>query len=241
MNKRGQIAIFVIIAVIIVLGIAGFFLLKDRAEDTTNIPDEFVPLSTNIQNCVDNLSLNSVVLAGITGGKISSEGDLLDINDSYISWGYYEGEDKLPDLSEIEGNIENFIHESLPSCFIVNTYSGYEISFEESVAKAEIGEETVLIKVNYPYNALKGENRIRVNPVYDSEIRVQLGKMHQTAESIIQRHQEEERIDLVYLLDLDFKVDVISVDNKTFIYSISDENSKINNYPYIFRFANRLT
>ena len=73
MNKKGQVAIFVIIAIIIIGAIVAFFVLRGNF-GASSIPAEFLPVYNLYSQCIEQETENALDLLGIQGGRINPEG-----------------------------------------------------------------------------------------------------------------------------------------------------------------------
>jgi len=75
LKKRGQISVFIIIGIIILLVFGLTFYIKSRASRTEeiepiveNIPTQLYPIKTFIEQCIDKTATDAVVLIGESGG-----------------------------------------------------------------------------------------------------------------------------------------------------------------------------
>src|SRR3989344_9376465 len=67
-SKRAQLTIFIIIAIVLVAGIAGFFLLRDRFK--AGLPKELLPVETYFLSCIEDETKLSAGLMGMQAGYL---------------------------------------------------------------------------------------------------------------------------------------------------------------------------
>src|SRR3989338_919702 len=68
-DKKGQVTLFVIIALVLVGGIITFFAVRDRF-GISSIPEEFAPVYDYYSSCITDASRAGLDLAGSQGGHI---------------------------------------------------------------------------------------------------------------------------------------------------------------------------
>ena len=89
--------------------------------------------------------------------------------------------------------------------------------------------------LNFPLSITKDKKTVNLNKNYESEIPIRLGKMHLTANSIIQKHiDNKEFIDITYLTEQDFNIVFTHYTEKTLIYTITDTDEKAIPYSFVF-------
>ena len=70
-SKRGQVTIFVILALIIIAGVAAYFLLSGTLAPTTQIPQEFQPIYNSYVSCLQDTVKSGITALEGQGGYIS--------------------------------------------------------------------------------------------------------------------------------------------------------------------------
>jgi hypothetical protein len=242
MNKRGQLAIFIILAIVIVVAIVGYFVVKSAIEGQEYVPQEVAPIADYLQDCTDQSFEQALVIVGMQGGYVLPEA-YLETNLSDIAYGYYLGENTLVSLEEMEYEIEDYVEIVVPFCFNDSNITGFDIVFEESNADVVIEEGFVSLDFSYPFTATKAESTYVVSKNYESVVDVRLKEMHDAAKEIVNKEIENpDNISLSYLLDLDYDIVIMPYDDEgdILIYSLTDFQSIVNQENYTFMFANRL-
>ncbi|MCA9487989.1 MAG: hypothetical protein KC516_03440 [Nanoarchaeota archaeon] len=238
MNKRGQVTIFIIIAIIVVvLGIL-FFIFRDslRINSTPNYVDE---VSLFVQDCIEESGSSVIYEIGRNGGyflgpeKSTSSG---------VPYYLYQGRDFMPSKEKIEREISQYFNLVLPLC--VNNFekfSDLEINYSRVQAITKILSDKVVISVNYPITIKKGEDSNYLKDFGDQEFLAEISKIYFSAGEIVEDMKEDPEICLSCLsniaLDNDLKIDIEQPSSSILIFKLRDENSKLGGSPFEFYFA----
>jgi len=124
MENKGQVSIFVIVAIIIVAGIAVFFAFRGGL-GLGGVPTEFAPIYSSYISCIETEAENALDLLGTQGGRLdvgefvqgsefapfSSHINFLGIPVQY--WFYISGngivKENVPSRSDMEREVENYL------------------------------------------------------------------------------------------------------------------------------------
>src|SRR3989344_5928849 len=122
--KRGQVAIFVILAIVIIGGIIAYLVFREKISTGKKIPQELAPVFDYYQSCIDTETRNAIDLVGTQGGRIvevvyapgseyapfSSHLNFLGVPVPY--WYYVSGNviirEKIPTIQEMQKDIEDY-------------------------------------------------------------------------------------------------------------------------------------
>ena len=131
MNKRGQMTMFVIIALIIVGSIVLFYVFRERF-GITKIPPEFQPVFDLYESCVEQETEAAIELAGTQAGQVFMEdyipGSEYAPSSSHLNflgfpvpyWYYIAGngiiKENVPSKSDIENDLAEYIESRLNNC-----------------------------------------------------------------------------------------------------------------------------
>jgi hypothetical protein len=166
-SKKGQITIFIIIGIILVLSVAiGIYFYQSRV--TTPIK-RIVPVPGDLQQvydyvavCTEQIAKDGLILQGAQGGYISIP-PIIDKNpNSFIPadpagitktplW-YYEGEDRTPPLEFMQRELAIFVKQNLPAC--VGNFGTFGQQYQ-IIPKSEIlpvityTDEEVIVEVKW--------------------------------------------------------------------------------------------
>jgi len=162
-GRKGQIAIFVIIALILVVSILGIFAFLNSPLNKTGAianPTGF------ISECVEEAGEEALEIIGIHGGYIEAPELSMFYDDGDIAYlCYVEGERKLcvnkePMLAtKIEQEINDYITPRIENCFesLENSLSRYNPELGEMNLKVEVIPNNVLIKIDRRLSFVRNE------------------------------------------------------------------------------------
>ncbi len=237
MQKRGQITIFIIIAIIIVAGIAIFFSVRSQIS-IINYPPEIQNVYSFVEKCIEETG-NEVVYNVGTGGGYYLPPEFS--TDTGVPIYYSDGKDYMPSKIQIENEISDFAGETLFFCtrnFV--DFPELEITQGEIKTKTVIKENEIILNVNYPISITKAGSTIVLNEFKNIKIPVRLGIVYDS----VKKFNDEAINDSICLscgfdiaVENDLYVDMMDYNESTIIFIFSDENSIINNQTFNFVFA----
>ena len=219
--KKAQLTTFISIFVILLIAVALFlfirgYLLRDIEPDRV-LPIEMKDVETYVEDCLKQTSREAIELLGFQGGFVYIPNYITLTRDSYIDfipgsdlkvplW-YYLGDLRMPFLSQIENDIDQYIIENLPQC--INNFevfdNKYSISDYDIQPNTYISPNDVLVNLRYPLTVTNLATE-QVGDQINFAVRhdVQLRKMYELAYEIFINNQalgflEEVAIDLMVI------------------------------------------
>jgi hypothetical protein len=205
-NTKGQLTIFIILAIVIVAGV-GLFLAFRSGLFEKSIPSELEPVYNYYLSCVEGETLDGIFILEQQAGYIetpefspgtdympfSSQLDFLGIGVPY--WYYVSGNgvvsEQVPSERKMESQLNDYVEERIDLCdFSEFEEQGFEIEIGESEVESKIESNSVLVDVKQVLNIKKGDVSWRgtthsVSP--DSN----LGEFYNLAKEIYENNQEE--------------------------------------------------
>jgi len=239
MKSRGQVTIFIIIAIIIVGAVALFFALREGIKEREAYTPEVAPIANFVEECIENTAEDVIYTIGQGGGYYFPPAFS---TDSGIAYYLINNKSYMPSKKQIEEEISYFISSKLFFCtrnFV--DFPEFEITQREIQTSSKIHENRVILNVKYPLTIKKGESRLRIKD-FEVEIPVRLGLVYSSVSGFIAEGIED-GICLSCLLNIsethDLYVDMFDYDNETVIFIFKDENLKLNDVAFEFVFANK--
>jgi hypothetical protein len=206
--RRGQVAVFVIIALVIFVGLVGYFIFRGSLGDS-EVPQEFQGVYQNYLSCIEEQAKSGLDIAGTQGGRIQNLGyesgsEFAPTGNqlNFLGWGvgywyYITGnglvKEQVPSRNEIEQELENYIELNIQNCGFDEFYSrGFNLDFGEADVDVNILEEEVNLVVNQD---LVIENDDSGNSARKSSHEVsfgsEFGRFYDTALGIYEKQKEE--------------------------------------------------
>lgn len=155
MQKRGQLTLFVIIAIIVVATIIAYFTLRNQPEQNLNanfltgkgISSELETIRTNIFDCIDITTEEALLITSLQGGNIEKPERYFDLQVGFYSFYYYEGEYYAPNQNQIEETISDYINTNLMSCINAKDYP-QKIELSPIKTTTQIKDKEVIFQID---------------------------------------------------------------------------------------------
>ncbi|MDP1695390.1 MAG: hypothetical protein Q8L29_00555 [archaeon] len=207
MNKRGQLTMIIIVALVIVAMIATYFLVRG-AIFQGGISSEFQPIYDSYSSCIEDKAKTALQIAGTQGGYVysqpflpgseyapsSSQLNFLGFGVPY--WFYITGngliKEQMPSQIQIEQEIARYVEENIRDCNNFEQFyaRGYMIEFAEPEVIVSIKETQVDINVNARVSASLGESSATKSN-HDVAITSKFGKFYNLAKQIYNKEKSE--------------------------------------------------
>jgi len=217
MKKKGQITIFITIAVIVILlSLAILFIYKfPKAQSEKSFTD----VETYIKQCVNDVAERGINLMTLQGGYIYLNKEYLETEYSNISF-------ILPERSEMELELSKYMEENLVSCADSKLFEeyGYTIESEKPKVKTEINSMTVVSSVKFPIKIVKGQTTRTVNE-FTVRSGIRLAYVYEVIKSL---REQNEWLDLSKAATEDVLINVIAYGEDFVIYYVRDTKSYVN-------------
>jgi hypothetical protein len=194
MNLRGQVAIFVIIAILIVGGVIAYFLIRDNVG--TNLSKNLEPAYDYYLSCVEATTREGIALLGEQGGYIetpefvpgsqyrpySSQLDFF--GQPVVYWMYVSGnnilKEQVPSERMMEEQLEDYIAERVSDCrFGEFEAMGYDVfvNKDDAEVSVEISDLSVSVDVDNEVLIYFEEDSAVVNS-HSLDVDSKLGKFY---------------------------------------------------------------
>ena len=240
-NKVGQVSIFVIIAIVIVASVVGYYVVKKNI-GIGRVQKEFVEVEEYYKGCIENYARQGIELLEAQGGYIEQEkfepgsiqypfSSQLDFNGIGVQYWYYVSgngitREKVPTREIMEEQLGKFIEEARCD-FSAMREKGYGVIEGEKKARVEIKDNSVNIIVNSGLAVSFAEESAVISE-HIINIQSKLGKLYNEARKVYDK-QKREMILEKYALDVLYlyaPVDDVLIDcapKVWFMQNISDE------------------
>jgi len=196
MNKRGQITVFVIVGIVILVTVfVVFYFLGDMIKKQSEIEAVFddsslEPLQDYIGGCIEKNGNDAIELIS-NGGKIDPGFfyyyDNRKINYLCYSNSFGPCERKEPFISKLfEDEIKNYMINKLPSCIDLGSLrnEGYDVQEGQMGVDVDVLDYSVIVALDYPITISKGGSRINENK-FVRMFNVPLGRIAEVSKDVI--------------------------------------------------------
>src|SRR3989344_1822093 len=206
-GQRGQVTIFIIIAIVLVAVVVLFVILRQETTSVTQIPTEFQPIYETFRSCNEQNLRNGILVlesqagyievpefqSGSTQLPLSNQLDFLGLSVPY--WWTLTGngiaQEQVPSESNLEEELETFVLDEIGECdFQTYIDQGFIITLnsEDANADVSISDNRVDLSVDV---LLRVEKDTRSTLVQNHEFSVDspLGSLYNTAKEIYNAQQ----------------------------------------------------
>lgn len=245
MQKKGQLTIFIILGIIILLIIGGIFYFVPKEIKNKETPRiiETESIKSYIKQCIYSTAQKAILENGRRGGYFllpkHSTTDLFE-NLPY----YLDSEQSMFPSNEVFAEESGeYIDTMLDLCLNDFEYfkeQGYNIDFQNSSSKVTLNSQKLIIETTLPLKITLGEQTKEIS-IFKTDVPAkQFYQNIIVAKEIIQS-QEGEEVCLTCFSSLaqenDLFVAVLSHHNNTYIFDITDNNYLIGEEKYHLIFA----
>jgi len=236
--KRGQVSVFVIVGVLIVVLILIFFIVRNSEFGKSKV--EIQKIHSFVQDCIEKESMEVIYEIGEHGGYYNASAKS---TESGIAIYYDKGEINIPSIEDIEKEISFYLEKRLPFCTRNFTdFKDYKIEQSKIEVEADIRSKEVKIKVHHPLKITKGENVVLLED-FEVKIPVKLGIFYNSAKEFIEEQKDYGGVCLNCLLDVsvknDFYVDMINYGDNIIVFIFKETNQETVDERFMFIFANK--
>jgi len=192
MNRKAQVTIFIIVAVIVVGGIVAYFALRDSFGKS--MPEDLRPVYDYYVSCLEASAQEGIYLLGEQGGRIEIpefepgsaympfSSQLSFLGQAVPYWMYVSGNNLLredvPSKDGMENELAAYVAERVGDCdFEDFELAGYDIYVDEGVVSARVNDLSVDLDVRNKITIFKGESSVVVEK-HEFSVGSKLGKFY---------------------------------------------------------------
>ncbi len=255
MEKRGQLTVFIILGILVVVfAVIAIILTRQQVKPTQDVLGKQVRVEQltpedYVQYCVAQTALKAVFFFGFIGGDVKPDPNpyYFRYDDYYmLPYWYFKGKSYLPTKSEAEQKyLSQYVNGNLKSCLDWSKLPGVSATMGNVRTTATIAPKNVVFLVNMPVTVTQGTQVRQLEPDYTSAVNVRLNDVLSIAKTIVDREvQDDLFIHWDYLTEVtkqDFNITAYTEADETIVYKLLDlENSLYENKPYVFQWANKI-
>lgn len=205
MDKRGQVTVFVIIALVILGAVILYFVFKGSLVQTP-IPATLEPAYTSFLSCLQQNTLTGVDVLESQGGYInpptyepgsqySPFGSQLDFLGNPIPYWYYLSgnnvqKTQVPSKGDMEKQLSDFIDSRIRDCNLQTYYDqGFVISETEPSTSVTINSDSVDVKMSMDLTIQKGNDTATIRS-HEKIIPSNIGSLYDSAMVVYNYEQQ---------------------------------------------------
>ncbi len=205
-RNKGQVTIFIIVAIIVLGAIITFFVIRQNLVIQT-IPQSIQPVYSTFISCLEDKTSVGIDILESQAGYIqlpdfepgsaympfSSQLNFLGNPIPY--WYYISGnniqKEQIPTQQDMETSLASFIDDKIRECDFETYYAnGFEINLGEPKASVNIQNNNVIVNLNMGLQITQGEDTVLVQ-THQATIKSNLGLLYASAKKVYEKEQDE--------------------------------------------------
>jgi len=241
LKRKAQITVFVIIAIVIVGLIAGYFILRNNTKSSSEIPADVKPVYDFVQDCIKRTGTDALIRIGDRGGYLFITPDVVSVNNN-VPYYLYKTQTLIPSRSLIESSFNILFKNELEFCILnfKKFEKDYNITHKLNKITTSIENDSLVISLDYPISVSKGSSTYEFNN-FKFEKPARIESFLKMSENIVAQKQKYPSgicLNCMYDLKSEYNagIDLTDYGNST-IFILRDDNFKINNKGYEWSFA----
>lgn len=157
MNKRGQVTLFIIIAIVIIAAIVFIIFLQKDIIGRGLPSSDIAEIKQYLSDCFETKTKEGIIFLGKQGGYYSLDGvesiNFLDEQTAY----YWKAEQNLvPSYETTQNELNNYLNNNIAGCFSATALSEYEIIYDQCLASSTFND-IINVEFNCPITIKKGD------------------------------------------------------------------------------------
>ncbi|MDD5253835.1 MAG: hypothetical protein PHG05_01880 [Candidatus Nanoarchaeia archaeon] len=213
MSKRGQVTLFIIIGIIIVVIVGLLLIFKGQIQkEITKTPEEFNQIPENIQNCLEMIGNDALYEVLFYGGQYP------DIKNNVEGFAYLKD---YTTIKEIEESLNKYVEYNIDYCVDL---TGYEVERGNPAAEFTI-DDKVNVNFRYPLKVIKDDKTYEIDEEYLAEFDARVYEMYNLGK-IISEESKKPEFCISCIIDSatqkDLRVEVAELDKNTLIIIYDD-------------------
>jgi len=159
MSKRGQLTLFIIIGLILLISLGLFFALRQPVtlEEPLRAPLEFRAAETIARDCIEQQLLKAATVVSAQGGYLIAPIDSFNVDGTPIGYGVDHGKPTLPSLESVENDITTFVATTLSGCVDGDALREQGYTFTDSVPDVTVDSSPTQLRAVVDWGARVGK------------------------------------------------------------------------------------
>lgn len=212
MQKRGQVTIFIIIGILIVLVIGIFLFLQGKLtlfQPQLAIPQYVIPVQSYIEQCIADIAEPAIRQMAAQGGFLNIPPEIAENPLSHyklipgqkqpiVSLWFSQGRAREPTISSMERELADHITAEIRNCDLGAFSEQFTITAQQPKAEASITDNEVRITLNYPLSITnKQDNAETALASFRKDIQAPLGLTFGLAKTIHDKENQDGFLELL--------------------------------------------
>lgn len=241
--KRGQVTIFVILGLVIIVAVGFVVVYKDtlfsspsslKEKETISLTQSQQEIKSMVESCLKSTGNKAIILAGYQGFYITPPKQSVDYMIYKVPYLYDNGINRVPSPSVIEKQLSDYVNNNVKDCYYISD----DVEYGEAETTTEIQNDRVFFYLKLPVKITKGESVSELDS-FNAEVPVRLGELYAITKTFVE-NSDKEKLCLSCLLDISLQnnlyTEVVEIDDDVVII-FNDQKSKIDETNYVLQFG----
>ena len=250
-NKKGQIAIFILFGIVILIGFGFIFYINQgdtkknpEVEQAAEVSLTIAPIKNYVDTCIGDVSQKGIDSISLRGGyyDVINPASFLFLDVPHY---FYLGNQNFPTKKTIENELSKYISNGLSTCldnFETFRKIGYDFEFGEISVKS-ILSKTLSVTVNYPIIIKRGDSSTNIDRFFYKKD-FDFSKLYEILSDFVREHQKNpDFVPIGYLSlsanDNNFLFDISYLPDNAVVYSFIFPDLFRENKTLIWNFASK--
>ncbi|MDP3918419.1 MAG: hypothetical protein Q8Q35_00750 [Nanoarchaeota archaeon] len=242
MNKRGQMTLFIIIGLVVLLLVGVGIYYRSTILDAVGIsqtisyPSEVQEVVDMVQDCFEDSAFNGARTLGLTGGYYNLPREIFTLDDVNIPYYLSDGEILTPTVETMQTELSEYVDDIMIGCLALDSYTEFDLERGLRDITTTINTDSIDFVLNYPITVTIDETTTYNLPnEYEYTATVNLGQMRDVAEVIAAKDVDSEDIDFDFLLEQNLtNIELASFNNDTIVYILEDTSALEEGLTFMF-------
>lgn len=204
-SKRGQVTIFIIIAIVIIALTLGYLLLRNSITPQS-VPADIQPVYDSFVSCLQDNTQTGISVLESQGGYMNLPAfepgntympfsSQLNFAGTQIPYWYYVSRNnipktQIPSVSDMQNALGNFVSQKIRSCNLQDYYDqGFVITMGNPSSSVNIKNSEVDVSLSMPLTIQKGNETAVVN-THKIAVTSSLGELYNSAQTVYNNEQK---------------------------------------------------
>lgn len=248
-SKRGQVTIFVIIGIVIVVAIAlVIFLRKDISESiekvkisrNVELQQKVAEITLFVEDCLQSAAQDAILKIYAKGGYSTPK--------KSVSYDYYtvpiyfdKGKETVPTMQNIASNIAFAVQSAVPSCANFNAAGMKARALKRPEVDVSIGKKVINFDMEWPIQVTGAEDATATVSQFSTEVKADIFFPYENA---MELYNQQKAIKVLSLIDLarlakqkNFILHFDMADNDAMVYLLTFNRTIIQRQPLVYTFG----
>lgn len=191
--KRGQLTIFILIAVILVFIILGIFLILNYSkEPKVGLIGDVETIQNFISECVDSTTKEALIVVSFQGGYYKKPSLAFSFSPTFFPYYYYEGQINLPTLEQIETQMSYYVNDKMLECLDSASFSNIDLIYSSPQTKVMLSKDNAYFEIDMPIELDSKEQKMQIDlKDFSKNHNSSLYEIYEVVKYITESHEQD--------------------------------------------------